>query len=137
MGTQQRLKSLSRPSSQDSGRSKTSTGGSRRAPEGGVTATAKKGPLPWEGARSAKSDGKPGKVTAARQDSKRTPKGATTKTTDSAPKVRLTKRPAVLARKQAALFKSGKGPAPPKNAGSKRKNEKGRQGGGKAKKKAK
>ena len=39
--------------------------------------------------------------------------------------MRLTKRPVVLARKQAAFFKVGKGHAPPKNMGSKRKNDKG------------
>lgn len=133
MGSQQRSKSLRRPA-QDSGPSKNSTVASRRIPEG-ITSTARKGPLPWEGARAVKSDGKPGKAAlrgalgrlAAKQ-------GGTKTTTDPAPKVRLTKRPAVLARKQAALFKAGKGPAPPKNAGSKRKNDKGRQGGGKAKK---
>lgn len=126
LGSQQRQKS--RPAAQDTGRSKNSAGASRRIPEG-ITATTK-GPRPWEGARAAKSDGKPGKGTLGRYASRQTTQGVT-KSTDPAPKVRLTKRPAVLARKQAALFKAGKGPAPPKNVGSKRKNDK---GGGKAKK---
>lgn len=133
MGSQQRLKKSSGPTAQDRGRSKNNTVASKRLPEG-VTSTAKKGPLPWEGARASKSDGKPGKGTLGRHDPRRTPLGGAKTSGDPAPKVRLTKRPAVLARKQAALYKAGKGPAPPKNAGVKRNNDKGRKGGGKPKK---
>jgi hypothetical protein len=104
----------------------------RRLPEG-VSSTAKKGPLPWEGARASKSDGKPGKGTLGRHDSRRTPRGGAKTSGDPAPKVRLTKRPAVLARKQGALYKAGKGPAPPKIAGANRRSDKGK-GGGKPKK---
>ena len=132
MGSQQRLKKSSESTDKNRGRSKNNTVANKRPPEG-ITATAKKGPLPWEGARAAKSDGKPGKMTLGRQDSKRKPQGGAKTSGDPAPKVRLTKRPAVLARKQAALFKTGKGPAPPRNAGVKRKNDKGRKGGAKAK----
>lgn len=133
MGSQQRLKKSSGPTAQDSRRSKINTVASKRLPEG-VTSTAKKGPLPWEGARAAKADGKPGKGTLGRHDSRRTSQGDAKASGNPAPKVRLTKRPAVLARKQIALFKAGKGPAPPKNVGMKRKSDKGRKGGGKAKK---
>ncbi|XP_024401272.1 uncharacterized protein [Physcomitrium patens] len=130
MGTQ-RPKSLSKPSGQDAGHFKRNTGASKRIPEGAAS-SGKKGPLPWEGARAAKSDGKPGKGAIGRHDPRRTSQGGANKTGDPGPKMRLTKRPAVLARKQAALFKAGKGPAPPKNVGAKRKNDKNR--GRKAKK---
>ena len=96
--------------------------GSRRIPKG-VTSTAKD-PRPWEGVRGAKSEGKLGKETLGLYASRQTTQGII-KSTDLAPKVRLTKKPDVLAQKQAALFKVGKELAPPKNVGSKRKNDKG------------
>ncbi len=72
-----------------------------------------RGPLPWEGARSSKSDGKPGKRTVTRPEARRSgpgggPRASNTSSSTPAPRTRLTKRPAVLARKQAALLvKSG------------------------------
>lgn len=124
MGSQQRLK----PKPEEKGRPKHA---SRQTSESVKKSPvplegAQKGPLPWEGARAAKSDGKLGKGAVRRIESKQ---GGTKTSGDPAPKMRMTKRPAVLARKQAALHKAGKGPAPPKQRKSNR------QGGGKAKKK--
>lgn len=88
-----------------------------------------RGPLPWEGARSSKSDGKPGKRTVTRPEARRSgpgggPRASNTSSSTPAPRTRLTKRPAVLARKQAALLvKSGGLPTSkqknPNNAGAK------------------
>ncbi|CAM6027670.1 unnamed protein product [Sphagnum balticum] len=88
-----------------------------------------RGPLPWEGARSSKSDGKPGKRTVTRPEARRSgpgggPRASNTSSSTPAPRTRLTKRPAVLARKQAALLvKSGGLPTSkqknPNNAGPK------------------
>ncbi|CAK9873545.1 unnamed protein product [Sphagnum jensenii] len=88
-----------------------------------------RGPLPWEGARSIKSDGKPGKRTVTRPEARRSgpgggPRASNTSSSTPAPRTRSTKRPAVLARKQAALLvKSGGLPTSkqknPNNAGAK------------------
>lgn len=129
---QQRAEKVSGPTARDRGRSKNNTVASKRLPEG-VSSTAKMGPRPWEGARASKSDGKPGKGTLGRHYPRRAPQGGAKTSGDPAPKVRLTKRPAVLARKQGALYKAGKGPAPPKIAGANRRSDKGK-GGGKPKK---
>lgn len=140
MGNPQQVSKSSRPSTNSKGTS-SNINASRLRISGGVSSTPTKGPLPWEGTRSTKLDGRPGKWTLARPDGRKSRlEGSKTSSTGPSLKTRLSKRPAVAARKQAALvLRSGGVPAPkqksPKITGSKpKKGEKGRKGGLKAKK---
>jgi hypothetical protein len=139
MGSQQRLNSASKPNKKNGGRPINNISASRLRISGQESLAPTKGPLPWEGTRSTKSDGRPGKVTLGQQDKKRSGPGSASSSHPSgpSPKVRNSKRPAVAARKQAALVvKSGGIPKPksPNSSGQKRKkNDKGRKGGLKGK----
>lgn len=139
MGSQQRLNIASKPNKYNGGPRTNNVSAGRLRISGQESLASTKGPLPWEGTRSTKSDGRPGKVTLGQQDKTRSGPGSASSShpSGSAQKVRQSKRPAVAARKQAALVVKSGGmlkPKSPNSSGQKRKkNDKGRKGGLKGK----